>query len=233
MPYRLTAAALASTLVVAGCSASDTDTTATATATAPPTTESAPHADASPTSKTSADIDVDSEGSPSADAQDAEGTAALGTAAATVEITLPGQWQYEGTYGDGAVPYAVLVDASQAFDLSEPGSAAYDDSVWVQVETYRVGADAPFADAVADNPADLAGQLADAHGGDAQEVDGRDVPLVYATYEQDGASVDDLYALHGDVWILARPSNVDVDGYLDGDDVDGILTAVLEKATIL
>ncbi|WP_152649146.1 hypothetical protein [Demequina flava] len=228
----LVTAVLATTLVVAGCSsdAGDPDATVTSTEPATETTASA-ESSTSATSQTDADIDVDSGTSPSADAQDAEGSASLGTAFATIEITLPGQWQYEGTYGDGALPYAVLVDASQAFDLSEPGSDAYKESVWLQVETYRVGDQWPYGDATPDDPAALGDQIAEATGGSAEGLDGRDVSIVHATYEEDGQQIDDLYALHGDVWILARAHNVDVPGYVDGEDVE-ILTAVLETSQI-
>lgn len=226
MHARLVTLPLAAAVILAGCSgdADAPDTTASAT-----TTSS--QAPASPTSQTDASIDVDSDGDPSADAQDAEGAASLGTAAATIAVTLPDHWQYEGTYGDGALPYAVLVDASQPFDLSEPGSDAYRDSVWVQVETYREGEPSPLGDAMPDDADALADQIADVTGGDTAVVDGTDVPVVYAAYDADGAEVKDLYALHDDLWILARPSNVDVEGWLDGGEVP-ILTAVLERSEI-
>ncbi|WP_084077213.1 hypothetical protein [Demequina sp. NBRC 110057] len=229
MNRRLAALPLAAAVALAACS-TDADDTGNGTPDASATATQA-NPDASPTSQTDASIDVDSGGDPTADAQDAEGVASLGTANATLAVTLPDEWQYEGTYGDGALPYAVLVDASQPFDLSEPGSDAYRESVWVQVETYRVGGESPFADAVADDAAGLAEQLEAAYGGEATEVDGRDTPLVHGTYEDAGEDVEDLYALHGDLWVLARAWNVDVAGYVDGDDVP-ILTAVLETSEV-
>jgi hypothetical protein len=235
----LLALPLAATLVIAGCSGDDADSSPSPTVT---TTESASGDGAtptsSPTSQTDADIDVDSDGDPSADAQDASGEASLGTAVATISVQLPDQWQYEGTYGDGALPYAVLVDASEPFDLSEPGSDAYLDSVWVQVETYSVGGESPYSGAVPDNAKDFAAQIADATGGDADTFTGGDVPMVRVAYTDDnGAAANDLLALHDQVWILARPSNVNVDEYWDdlsdgGSDDDSILRAVLETSEI-
>lgn len=216
----------AAALVLTGCSgeADDVpDSTATVTETAP-----SPSA-----TMQSPDPDVDSSGDPTADAQDAEGTASVGTAVATIAVRLPEDWQYEGTYGDGARPYGVLVDASQPFDLSEPGSPAYRDSVWVHVETYRVGEETPYGGPAPEDPDEFATQLADNRGGEAQVIEGRDVPVVHlATEDEEGRRGDELFARHGDVWILARPSNVDVDAYIDGDGEDGILHAVLEGSEI-
>ncbi|WP_430867644.1 hypothetical protein [Demequina aurantiaca] len=225
---------LALTLVVAGCSGQDSDPTPTVTATQ---SDSGAQPTASPTSQTDASIDVESGADPSADAQDAEGVASLGTAVATVKITLPGEWQYEGTYGDGALPYAVLVDAAEPFDLSEPGSQAYADSVWVQVETYRVGEESPYGDAVPESADAFADQIAEATGGEGETLTGGDIPLIRVEYENDeGVEADDLLARHGDIWILARPTNVDVDEYWDdvqdGDGQTGILRAVLQESEI-
>lgn len=207
------AATAAAVLVLAGCT---------------PGEDPAPDPTTTSTSQTEASIDVDAESSQ--DAQDSGGTASLGTAVATVRIELPEDWHYEGTYGDGAQPYAVLVDASQPYDLSEPGSDAYRESVWVQVETYRVGGTSPYGDAVPADSGALADKIAQAVDGEATVVDG-EVPMVQARYTSaEGRDVVDLLALHGDVWVLARPWNVDVDGYLE--DRDGILHAVLEASSI-
>ncbi|WP_084127825.1 hypothetical protein [Demequina sp. NBRC 110055] len=222
---------LAAALMVAGCTGGDDQARPTASATTDTTVPAGSEPSEAPSSQTDADIDVDSSGDPTDGAQDAEGTASLGTAAATIAVALPGEWQYEGTYGDGTAPYAVLVDASEPFDLSEPGSDAYRDSVWVQVETYRVEGQASFAEAVAGDADALADQLVDAYGGEVDVIDGRDVPVVFAAYEKDGDQIEDLYALHGDLWIMARPSNVDVTDYVDGGEVT-ILEAVLEDAQI-
>ncbi|WP_061963674.1 hypothetical protein [Demequina aurantiaca] len=229
---------LAASLALTACSGSDGDPSPTPTVTA---TESASGVSStpgdSPTSQSEASIDVDSDGNPSADAQDASGEASLGTAVATVSIQLPDEWQYEGTHGDGVLPYAVLVDAGEPFDLSAPGSDAYKNSVWVQVETYRVGGESPYGDKVPDDADDLAHQIADATGGDGETFTSGDIPIVHVSYtNDDGLATDDLLARHGDVWILARPTNVDVDDYLDavrgGDTNDGILHAVLESSSI-
>ncbi|WP_144018911.1 hypothetical protein [Demequina sp. NBRC 110056] len=219
-------APLLAALLLAGCTGdADGDQPATSEGTmAPATTESE-------STGSGASIDVDSGGDPTADAQDAGGAASLGTAAATVTVVLPDGWQYEGTYGDGTVPYAVLVDASQPFDLSEPGSEAYRDSVWVQVETYRIGAESPWG-TMPEDPAELAATAAERRDGDATVVDGRGVALVHLVAEDDdGRRVDELFARHGDLWILARPSNVDVEGYVDGEDVP-ILVALLDESEI-
>lgn len=217
----------AAALVLTGCSGdADEDPSTTAQPTAQ-TTQSDP----SPPEQQ--DIAVDSSGDPSAGAQTTEGTASLGTAAATIAVQLPGEWQYEGTYGDGVPPYAVLVDASQPFDLSEPGSEAYRESVWVHVETFRVGEDTPFGGPAPQDADEFASLVADSRAGEARVLDDRDVPVVHvATDDEEGRQIDELFARHGDVWILARPSNVDVAAYLDGSAEDGILHAVLESSEI-
>lgn len=228
---------LVASLALAGCSGDDADPTPTATVTNSDTSAD-PAPSNSPTSQTDADIDVNSDGDPTADAQDASGEASLGTAVATISIQLPGEWQYEGTYGDGVLPYAVLVDAAQPFDLSEPGSDAYLDSVWVQVETYSVDGDSPYGDSVPGDADAFANQIADAKGGDADTFTGGDFPMARVTYTNDeGTQANELLAKHGDVWILARPTNADVDEYWDslsdgGSDEDSILRAVLETSTI-
>lgn len=238
MRKTLWAIPLAATLTLTACTGGGDDPSPmpTVTATEPQSTVAATPND-SPSSQSEASIDVDSGGEPSADAQDASGEASLGTAVATVSIQLPGKWQYEGTYGNGVLPYAVLVDASQPFDLSQPGSAAYKDSVWVQVETYRVGEDSPYGDSVPDNASAFADQVAGAKHGDGETFTAGEIPIVHVSYtNEDGVATDDLLALHGGIWILARPTNVDVGAYLDslrdGDADDGILHAVLESSTI-
>lgn len=235
MSKKLWALPLAATLALTACSG-DGDATATPTSTV---TESGTPAGSSaePSSQTQTSIDVDSDGDPSADAQDAEGLASLGTAVATIEVQLPAGWQYEGTYGDGSLPYAVLVDSSQPFDLSEPGSDAYLNSVWVQVETYAVDGESPYGTTVPRDADEFAKQIAEQSGGEAQTFSAGDLPLIHVRYDNDeGARADDLLALHGDVWILARPTNVNVDAYLDqlrdGSTDDGILRAVLETSQI-
>lgn len=222
MTRPLIIAPLAAALMLAGCTSDGTP----GTTPAPATSEDGPPS-AAPTSQTEASIDVDEDSG----AQDAEGAADLGTAAATLRVHLPGEWQYEGTYGDGARPYAVLVDASQPYDLSDPGSDAYRNSVWVQVETYRSGEESPYEGTVPESAEALATQIADATGGDATTVDGHDVPLVRASYEDESGAVEDLLALHGDLWVLARPWNVDVDAFI-ADDADGILSAVLDDVEV-
>ncbi|WP_144276218.1 hypothetical protein [Demequina sp. NBRC 110053] len=223
------AAPVLAALMLAGCSGDEgaqpdatptpSDVVAWSQATEPPT---------SSTSEPS--VDVGSDGDSTADAQDAEGIAALGTAVATIRVPLPDDWQYEGTYGDGTLPYAVLVDASRPFDLSEPGSDAYRDSVWVQVETYAVGGDSPVGE-VPREAQELADLLAESYGAEAEVIAG-DVPTVHvAPDDEQGGVIHELYARHGDIWILARPHNVDVDAYLDGEDVP-ILHAVLEDSEI-
>lgn len=185
------------------------------------------------TSPTDPGVAVDSSGDPTAGAQAAEGTADLGTAYATVAVQLPDEWQYEGTYGDGAPPHAVLVDASEPFDLSEPGTPAYRDSVWVHVETFRVGEDTRFGGPAPKSADEFAALVADSRGGDGSVVDDREVPMVHVVAEgEEGRQIDEILARHGDLWILARPSNVDVEAYLDGNAEDGILYAVLESSTI-
>ncbi|WP_062209315.1 hypothetical protein [Demequina oxidasica] len=238
MNKTLWAIPLAATLALTACSGGNDDPSPTPTVTATESNSAAtPTPGNSPSSQSEASIDVDSGGDPSADAQDASGEASLGTAVATVSIRLPDEWQYEGTYGDGALPYAVLVDAGQPFDLSEPGSDAYNNSVWVQVETYRVGDESPYGAKVPEDADGLANLIADATGGDGEAFTGGDIPLVHVRYTNDeGAATDELLARHGDIWILARPTNVDVEDYLDdareGDTSDGILHAVLESSQI-
>lgn len=194
--------------------------------TAPPSAES----EATPTDP---GIAVESSANPSEGAQDAEGTAAVGTAFATITLRLPGDWQYQGTYGDGVPPYAVLVDASKPFNLSEPGTQAYRDSVWVHVETFRVGEDTRFGGPAPEDADEFGALVADSRGGEARVLDDREVPVVHvAAEDEEGRRIDELFARHGDLWILARPSNVDVEAYLDGEDDDGILNAVLERSEI-
>ena len=218
----------ATALLVSGCSGdADGDLDPTAG-----TTQSAPAPDTSATSQTDADIDVDSSGDPTTGAQDSEGTASLGTAVATLTVPLPGQWQYEGTYGDGARPYAVLADASQPFDLSQPGSDAYRDSVWVQVETYGLGEPSPYGGEMPEDPETVASQLTTGTGADASTTEVGGVTVVYGTYTENGSTVEDLWVRKGDVWILARASNVDVDAYLNGESGDGILNAILEGSEV-
>ncbi|GIG54753.1 hypothetical protein [Demequina activiva] len=218
----------AAALILTGCSG-DADGDGDPTATVAPTADET----STPTSVPSPDPDVDSSGDPTAGAQDAEGMASVGTAVATIAIELPEDWQYEGTYGDGTRPYAVLVDASQPFDLSEPGSDAYRDSVWVHVETYRVGEETPYGGPAPEDASQLASLLEEGRGGDAAVIDGRDVPLVHlVTEDEEGRRADELFALHGDVWILARPSNVDVDGYVDGSAEGDVLHTILESSEI-